>query len=54
MLLLFEDGVLKPLSYFGPHPDKFEIRKSLASAPHRGTVSGLQCSTAIPRTYPTY
>ena len=40
MLLLFEDGVLKPLSYFGPHTDKFEIRRSLASAPHRGTVSG--------------
>jgi signal transduction histidine kinase len=40
MLLLFEDGVLKPQSYFGPYADKFEFRKSLASAPHRGTVSG--------------
>ena len=40
MLLLFEDGVLKPLSYCGPHADKFELRKSLASAPHRGTMSG--------------
>jgi two-component system, NtrC family, sensor kinase len=40
MLLLFEDGVLKPLSYCGPHPEKFEFRKSLAAAPHRGTMSG--------------
>jgi two-component system, NtrC family, sensor kinase len=40
MLLLFEDGVLKPHSYFGPHPDKFEFRKSLAAAPHRGNLSG--------------
>jgi hypothetical protein len=35
MLLLFEDGVLKPLSYCGPHPETFEFRKSLAAAPHR-------------------
>jgi two-component system, NtrC family, sensor kinase len=40
MLLLFENGVLKPLSYFGPYPDKFEFRKSLAAAPHRGNLSG--------------
>jgi two-component system NtrC family sensor kinase len=40
MLLLLEDGVLKPLSYFGPYADRFEFRKSLASAPHRGTISG--------------
>ncbi|MEH2562205.1 GAF domain-containing protein [Bradyrhizobium sp. AZCC 2289] len=40
MLLLLEGGVLKPLSYFGPHSDKFEFRKSLAAAPHRGTMSG--------------
>jgi two-component system NtrC family sensor kinase len=40
MLLLYEEGVLRPLSYFGPHAEKFEFRKSLASAPHRGTLSG--------------
>ena len=40
MLLLLEAGVLKPLSYFGPHPDKFEFRRSLAAAPHRGNLSG--------------
>jgi GAF domain-containing protein len=40
MLLLMEAGVLKPLSYFGPYPDRFEFRKSLATAPHRGTLSG--------------
>jgi two-component system, NtrC family, sensor kinase len=40
MLLLLEDGVLKPLSYFGPYADRFEFRKSLASAPHRGIISG--------------
>jgi two-component system NtrC family sensor kinase len=40
MLLLFEGGVLKPHSYFGPHPEKFEFRKSLAAAPHRGNLSG--------------
>src|SRR5882757_4957606 len=40
MLLLLGDGVLKPLSYYGAHADKFEFRKSLAAAPHRGAVSG--------------
>src|SRR5437879_7736665 len=40
MLLLFEDGVLNPLSYFGPHAEKFEFRKSLAAAPNRGALSG--------------
>jgi two-component system, NtrC family, sensor kinase len=40
MLLLMEAGVLKPLSYFGPYPDRFEFRKSLATAPHRGNLSG--------------
>ncbi|HZC97782.1 MAG TPA: GAF domain-containing protein, partial [Bradyrhizobium sp.] len=40
MLLLFKDGVLKPLSYFGLHADKFEFRKSLAATPSRGTLSG--------------
>jgi signal transduction histidine kinase len=40
MFLLFQDGVLKPLSYFGSHADKFEFRKSLASAPTRGAISG--------------
>ncbi|WGD49666.1 GAF domain-containing protein [Bradyrhizobium sp. CB1650] len=40
MLLLFEEGVLRPLSYFGPHADRFEFRKSLAAAPHRGALSG--------------
>jgi two-component system, NtrC family, sensor kinase len=40
MLLLLEDGVLKPLSYFGPYADRFEFRRSLASVPHRGTISG--------------
>jgi two-component system NtrC family sensor kinase len=40
MLLLFEGGVLKPHSYFGPHPEKFEFRKSLAAAPHCGNLSG--------------
>ena len=40
MLLLFEADVLKPHSYFGPHPDKFEFRRSLAAAPHRGNLSG--------------
>jgi len=40
MLLLLGDGILKPKSYFGAHADKFEFRKSLATAPGRGTVSG--------------
>jgi two-component system NtrC family sensor kinase len=40
MLTLLDGGVLKPLSYFGPHPEKFEVRKSLATAPHRGTMTG--------------
>jgi hypothetical protein len=40
MLLLMEAGVLKPLSYFGPYPEKFEFRKSLSTAPHRGNLSG--------------
>ena len=35
MLLLLADGVLMPHSYFGPYPDEFEFRKSLAAAPHR-------------------
>jgi GAF domain-containing protein len=49
MLTLLENGILKPLSYFGPHPDKFEFRKSLAAAPHRGTMTGraiLDCQVA--------
>ena len=40
MLLLLEAGVLRPHSYFGPHADKFEFRKSLSTAPHRGNLSG--------------
>ena len=40
MLLLLEAGVLRPLSYFGPHADKFEFRKSLSTAPQRGNLSG--------------
>jgi GAF domain-containing protein len=49
MLTLLENGILTPLSYFGPHPDKFEFRKSLAAAPHRGTMTGraiLDCQVA--------
>jgi GAF domain-containing protein len=40
MLLLLEGGILRPQAYFGAHAEAFELRKSLASAPNRGTHSG--------------